>query len=229
MLLSMRQKYYIEFVGAHSAGKTSAYHAIALQNMLTPHRAIYPGQIHRSWLHFALSIPSIAIRNSKDLFFIILFFLLHARWCGINYRVMRSLLKMVILHPYYYRFDFDIFLKDDMLHLLPRIIFKNGTNLEHVMRVYFMHFIHLYDGLIYIDITPELMRERFRKRFSEKSVSFQESRQCIHERVLKQNVALRNVIVNQNRVPYLLLNGARDPQENAQKVVDFIHEYIIKH
>ena len=83
---------------------------------------------------------------------------------------------MIILHPYYYRYDFDVFLKDDMLHMLQRVMFKKKVNLEEAFREYLMHFIYLYDGLIYVDIEPEVMWRRFKERFPGRSHSL---RRCV--------------------------------------------------
>ena len=159
------KKYYVEFVGAHGSGKTFTYHAITKQNLMAPYKALYPGQVRRPKLHFALKWPFIAIKNIRHIIFLICFFFRYAQARQINFKVLRSLMKMIVLHPYYYRYDFDVFLKDDMLHMLQRIMFKKKVNLEEAFREYLMHFIYLYDGLIYVDIEPEVMWRRFKKRF----------------------------------------------------------------
>ena len=146
------QKVLFEFVGAHGSGKTFTYRAITKQNLMAPYKALYPGQVRRPRLHFALTWPIIAIRNVQHITFLIAFFLRYAQMGHTNFKVLRALVKMIILHPYYYRYDFDVFLKDDMLHMLQRIKFKKKVNLEEAFREYLMHFIYLYDGLIYVDI-----------------------------------------------------------------------------
>lgn len=221
------KKYYVEFVGAHGSGKTFTYHAITKQNLMAPFKALYPGQVRRPRLHFALTWPIIAIRNIRHIIFLIVFFLRYAQMGHINFKVLRSLIKMVILHPYYYRFDFDVFLKDDMLHMLQRIKFKKKVILEEAFREYLMHFIYLYDGLIYVDIEPEVMWRRFKKRFPDKSVSFKKARAIIHERAWQQSRVLRRVIITQTAVPYLVLEGGNNVHENAQKVVSFLNQKII--
>ncbi len=221
------KKYYVEFVGAHGSGKTFTYHAITKQNLMAPYKAMYPGQVRRPILHFALTWPIIAIGNIQHITFLIVFFLRYAQMGHINFKVLRALVKMIILHPYYYRYDFDVFLKDDMLHMLQRIEFKKKVNLEKAFHEYLMHFIYLYDGLIYVDIAPEVMWGRFKKRFPGRSASFKEGRAAIHERAWQQSRTLRQVIITQTAVPFLVLEGNNNVHENAQKVVSFLKQKII--
>ena len=221
------KKFYVEFVGAHGSGKTFTYHAITKQNLMEPYKALYPGQVRRPKLHFALRWPIIAIKNIRNIIFLISFFLRYAQMRYINFKVLRSLVKMVILHPYYYRFDFNVLFKDDMLHMLQRIMFKKNVNLDNAFREYLMHFIYLYDGLIYVDIEADVMWRRFKKRFPGKSHSFKKKRAIIHERAWHQSQILRRVITTQTAVPYLVLEGEDDVQENAQKVVSFVSQKII--
>ena len=222
-----RKKYYVEFVGAHGSGKTFTYHAITKQNLMKPYKALYPGQVQRPALHFALRWPIIAIKNIRHIIFVIGFFVRYAQMRRINFKILRSLIKMVILHPYYYRYDFDVFLKDDMLHMLQRIMFKNKAKIEDAFREYLMHFMYLYDGVIFVDIEPEVMWKRFKKRFPGKSDSFKKSRAVIHERAWQQSQMLRRVIIAQTAVPYLVLEGGDNIQGNAQKVVSFVKQKIM--
>ena len=90
-----------------------------------------------------------------------------------------------------------------------------------------LHFIHLYDGLIYVDIAPEVMWRRFKERFPGRSHSFKKMREVIHERAWQQSQILRRVITTQTAVPYLVLKGGDNVQENAQKVVSFVTQKII--
>jgi len=226
--MSSKRKYYIEFVGAHGAGKTSIFHAIALQEMLLPHVAIYPGQVKRPKLHFALSVAALTLKNISHLYFVVMFILKKSKFKWVNYRnVLRPLLKMVILHPYYRRFDFDVWLKDDMLHLIPRIIFKDSVDAEDALREYFEHFSYLYDGLIYVDIDSETVQERFKTRFPGRSAKFKKSREVIHERAFEQNKILRRIVTQQSQVPHLVLDGSEDIQENAERAVTFIKEKVL--
>ena len=222
-----RKKYYVEFVGAHGAGKTFMYHTITEQQLLKPHKAIYPGQVQRPAVHFALSWPILAIKNIRHIVFVIGFFVRYAQIRKINLKVLRTLIKMIMLHPYYYRFDFDVFLKDDMLHMIQRIMFKKNVQIEKVFREYFMHFVYLYNGLIFVDIKPEVIRERFKKRFPGKSDSFKKTRVVIHERVWQQSQILRRVVTTQTVVPFIVLDGSDDVQMNAQKAVLFINQKIM--
>ena len=226
--MSLDKKYYIEFTGAHGAGKTHTYHAIAKQQLLKPYKSLYPGQVKRPRFHFFINCPLIALKNIKHIFFVISFFLRYAETCLTNFKILRTLIKMIILHPYYNRFDFNIFLKDDMLHIIQRIIFKIDLNIEKLFREYFMHFIYLYDGLIFVDINTTVMHERFKKRFPGKSQNFIKSRRIIHNRVKTQSKMLRNVIISQTAVPYLVINGNEEVSKNAEKVVTFINKKIIK-
>lgn len=221
------KKYYVEFVGAHGSGKTFTYHAITKQNLMAPHNALYPGQVQRPTLHFALRWPIVAIKNGRHIIFVFGFFLRYAKVRHINFKVLRSLVKMVILHPYYYRYDFDVFLKDDMLHMLQRIIFKSKVKIEDAFREYLMHFMYLYDGIIFVDIEPEVMWGRFEKRFPGKSHTFKKKRAVIHERAWRQSQILRRVIISQTAVPYLVLEGCDNVQKNANKVVLFVNQKII--
>ena len=221
------KKVYVEFVGAHGSGKTSTYHAITKQNLMKPCKALYPGQVKRPTFHFALSWPLIAIKNSQHIIFVISFFLRYAQMRYVNFKVMRSIVKMVILHPYYYRYDFEVFLKDDMLHMMQRVMFKKKVEIEGAFREYLTHFIYLYDGLVFVDIEQEIMWSRFSKRFTGKSHSFKKSRESIHQRAWQQSKILRRVIISQTAVPYLVLKGDDDVQENAQKVVSFVNQNII--
>lgn len=135
---------------------------------------------------------------------------------------------MIILHPYYNRFNFNVLLKDDMLHMIQRIIFRKGLDIEDLFHKYFIHFAYLYDGLIFVDIDPKVMNERFKKRFPGRSKKFIKSRKIIHERVKVQSKMLREVIRSQKIVPYLIINGNNKVSKNAANVVSFFNKKIIK-
>ena len=72
------------------------------------------------------------------------------------------------------------------------------------------------------------MHERFKKRFPGKSQNFIKSRRIIHNRVKTQSKMLRNVIISQTAVPYLVINGNEEVSKNAENVVTFINKKIIK-
>ena len=225
--MSVDRKYYIEFVGAHGAGKTYTYHEITKKQLLKPYKSFFPGQVNRPKLHFAFNCPSIVLKNLKHILFVISFFYKYSKTKLLNFKVCRVLIKMIILHTYYYRYDFNIFLKDDMLHMIQRIIFKNDVDVDEVFDQFFSHFSYLYDGLIFVDISTKKMEERFKKRFPGKSENFKKSRKKIHERVKKQSANLRKIITLQNIVPYLIVNGNDDVNKNAQKIITFIKNEII--
>ena len=135
---------------------------------------------------------------------------------------------MIILHPYYNCFNFNVLLKDDMLHMIQRIIFRKDLDVENLFRKYFIHFAYLYDGLIFVDISTKVMKERFKKRFPGRSKKFIKSREIIHERVKVQSKMLREVITSQKIVPYLIINGNKKVSKNAANVVSFFNKKIIK-
>ena len=226
--MNLDKKYYIEFAGAHGAGKTFIYHAIAKQQLLKPYKSIYPAQVKRSKLHFILSCPIIAFKNFFHILFILSFFFRYAKLNLLNFKVLRVLIKMIILHPYYYHFDFNVFLKDDMLHMTQRIIFKKKIDLNKVFNEYLTHFSYLYDGLIFVDIEKKIMRNRFKKRFPGKSEAFKKNRAIIHERVKKQSKFLRKVVTSQTKVPFLIINGSDDVNQNVQKIILFFNQRIIR-
>ena len=226
--MSLDKRYYIEFIGAHGAGKTHTYHKIAKQQLLKPYKSLYPGQVKRPRFHFLINCPLIAVKNIKHIFFVTGFFIRYAEVTLMNFKVLRTLIKMIILHPYYDRFNFNVFLKDDMLHMIQRIVFRLNLNVEKLFCEYFTHFNYLYDGLIFVDIEKSVMHERFKKRFPGKSQNFIETRRIIHDRVEAQSKILRKVITSQTVVPYLLIDGNENVHKNAENVVKFINQKIIK-
>ena len=74
--MSLDKNYYIEFTGAHGAGKTYTYHAITKQKLLKPYTSFYPGQVQRNRFHFLISCPLIALKNIKHILFVHFFFTL---------------------------------------------------------------------------------------------------------------------------------------------------------
>ena len=72
--MSLNKRYYIEFTGAHGAGKTHTYHKIAKQQLLKPYTAVYPGQVQRPRFHFLINCPLLAIKNIKHIIFVVGFF-----------------------------------------------------------------------------------------------------------------------------------------------------------
>jgi len=110
--------------------------------------------------------------------------------------------------------------------MIQRIIFKRDVKIEEAFREYFMHFIYLYNGLIFVDIDPEIRRERFKRRFPGESDSFKATREVIHERAHQQSRILRRVVTTQTIVPFIVLDGGSDVKMNAQKAVLFINQII---
>lgn len=222
------KKLYVEFVGPHGAGKTVTCKYIHKQNLLKPYTTLYPTTAQRHKVHFLLCCPFIALKNIKHIIFVIIFFIQNGKISRINFKTLRSLLKMIILHPYYYRFNFDVYLKDDMLHMLPRIIFKEKTNIESALKKFLMYFIYLYDGFVYVDIDEKIMHERFKKRLYGEKANLKNSKLILHNRVRKQSSILKKVITSQVYTPHIIIDGKREIYKNAQKVAKFINEIVIK-
>ena len=95
--MDVNKRYYIEFAGAHNAGKTFTYHAIAKEQLLKPYKSLYPGQIKRPKIHFMLNCPIIAIQNGTHILFVLSFFFRYSQLNLINFKVLRALIKMIIL------------------------------------------------------------------------------------------------------------------------------------
>lgn len=221
------RKYYIEFVGQHTAGKTSTIHDIVDNELLEPKVAIYPQNIQRSRLHFFLSLPILVLQNLRHLWFMVHFLSRYGEWSWINYHAAgRHLMKMVILHPYYKRFDFDIWMKDDMLHLLPRIAFRRTVDVEGVFREFFTHFSYLYDGIVYLNLSYDIMQQRFRSRFTVRPDKRRRSREPVYERAFIQNEILKRMLTEQTQVPVLVLDGADEVHKNSLQTVEFVKEIV---
>ena len=134
--------------------------------------------------------------------------------------------KMVILHPYYSKFDFDIWIKDDLLHLLPRIEFRKSVNVLSAFQKFFDRFAHLYDGLVYVDLPYKEMKKRFQNRFENRSSTRRANRMQVYERAFKQNIFLKRVLLNQSKVPILTLSGLAQVNNNSTMIVEFIKASI---
>lgn len=222
------QKYYVEFLGQHTAGKTTTIHEVVHQGRMAPLVAIYPQQITRSRVGFFLALPWLVISNIHHLWFVAHFLARYAVFNWINYHaVARHLFKMVLLHPYYERYAFDVWMKDDMLHLLPRIEFKHGVDVARVLKTFFNHFAYRYDGLVYVDIPYEVMRARFEHRFAGRDPARRDNRGPVYERSYKQTAVLREIISLQKAIPVLMLDGTQPVTENAQRVASFITTHVM--
>lgn len=227
---TQQKKYYIEFVGQHTAGKTLTICKVVDNKLLAPKVAVYPQKIKRSLFHFTLTLPVLIIQNIKNLLFVNIFLFRYASLSWINYHAVgRHLFKMVLLHPYYCKnYNFDIWLKDDMLHLLPRIKFKKGVDVKCAFQEFFSHFSYLYDCIVYIDLPYDVMNQRFKNRFSTRSSRRRKSRIPVYERAFSQNIILRQVISDQTNTPFLILDGTNDILENANLVTEFIKKHVYK-
>lgn len=219
---------YIEFVGQHSAGKTTTIQQIVDKHLLAPLDATYPQKLKRNQLHFLASLPLLFIQNTRHTWFLMRFLLRNAKRNWINYHaVARHLFKMIALHPYYDKmFAFDVMLKDDMLHLLPRIEFRDGVDVAGAFTTFVSHFAHRYNGLVYMEVSYEKMKERFEERFQERPRSRRKSREQVYERAYKQNKILKRVLLEQREIPILVLNGEDAINENTEKVTHFIRTNI---
>ncbi len=229
--MSMKVRHnYVEFVGQHTAGKTSTYRYVVEEKLLSPYVAMHPRlpEFRRPRIHFALSIPFLVVKNINQIWFVTYFFLRYAKWRWTNYRdVWQYLIKMVILHPYYKRYEYDVWFKQDMLHLLPRTFFKEEVDIERVFTEYFDHFAHLYNGIVYVDLSSENMQKRFAERHKGKSEKRQQNRRAIYEQAYKQNILMKEVLLAQNSVPVLVIDGNGSVEENAHKVAEFVRAKVL--
>lgn len=223
-----KRPYYIEFVGQHTAGKTTVIKAVVDGSLLSPLLAIYPQKLVRSRANFYWQLIPLLLKHSKNFLFVVYFLLTYAKWSWINYHAVgRHLLKMVILHPYYEDNNFDLWMKDDMLHLLPRLELRSWVDSEKIFRMFFEHFASVYDGIVYMDISYTVMQDRFKDRFSSRPVKRRRSRGPVYERAFVQNQVLKKVLLGQTVVPVLLLDGTSPVSENAQLVKEFIEKNIL--
>ena len=221
---------YIEFAGVHTAGKSTLLNLIVDTGALLPLLATYPQKIKRPKFSFATYILISIITKYRDLIFVVNFLLKYAKLNWENYRVVgRFLLKMVILHDFYKRFEFDVWLKDDMLHLLPRIQFRDKVDIYEGFLQYFLHFKGIYAGIIYINLDEELMQARFEARFSKRPKHRKISRKPLYSRVFRQNEILKKVLKNQQEVPVLFLDGSHSLASNSKRAVRFIKLTLEKH
>jgi len=218
---------YIEFAGVHTAGKTTLLNLIVDTDALAPLLASYPQKMKRSKLSFATHIFISVFTKYRDLIFVVSFFLKYAKLNWENYRVVgRFLLKMVILHDFYKRFEFDVWLKDDMLHLLPRIQFRDKVDIYEAFLKYFLHFKDIYTGIIYMHLDEELMQARFESRFSNRPKHRKISRKPLYSRVFRQNKILQKVLHNQQEIPVLFLDGSHSISSNSKRAVHFIQSLV---
>lgn len=219
---------YIEFVGQHSAGKTTTIQRVVEDGILAPTRVVYPQLFKRNNLHFMLMTPLLFIVNARHVWFLTVFILRYTKCNWINYHaVFRHLYKMIVLHPYYDKtFSFDVMLKDDMVHLLPRVDFKDGVDVEVAFTTFISHFSYRFNGLVYMELPYEEMAARFEERFNTRPTSRKKSRKPVYERAYQQNQILKKVLCAQTMTPVLILQGTEPIETNVQKVTEFIRTYI---
>ena len=226
-LMNCKSKVYIEFVGQHTAGKTTVIRDIVDRGLLEPTKAIYPQKINRSRLDFTCSMPRLFFDHIRDILFIFQFFARNVKCNWVNYHSAgRHMWKMIILHPYFLKFDFDVWMKDDLLHLLPRLEFKHGVNISDAFGAFFNHFAHWYSGLVFIDLPHEDMKARFNERFKNRPHRRRENRSKVYERAYAQNTVLKYVLLEQNKVRVLVLDGKSDVTIKSEQVVKFIEELL---
>ena len=220
-------KLYIEFVGQHTAGKTTVIQDIVDRGLLEPKIAIYPQKIKRSRINFIIRLPFLFLSNIFDIFFIFKFLLCNVKFNWTNYHSAgRHMWKMVILHPYFLKFDFDVWMKDDLLHLLPRLEFKKNVDVYSALTMFFEHFEHWYDGLVFIDLPYEEMKIRFDKRFENRTEHRRTNRAEVYERAFAQNILLKGILQRQVRTPILILDGNADVKVKSAQVVEFIQDIL---
>ena len=223
-----QKRTYVEFVGMHTSGKTTIIKEIVHSSLLEPLCAVYPQKLERRRLHFAFSLPRVFISEFRNIWFVFFFLLRYAKWHWTNYHAAgRHLLKMVLLHPYYEKnFAFDVWMKDDMLHLLPRIEFRKGVDVSRVLREFFEHFAYRYDALVYVEVQYTQIQKRFEERFKMRPAALRENRIVVYKRAHSQNKILKEVLLAQKKVPVLELDGRDSISSNAKKAALFIRNTI---
>lgn len=225
--MNCKSKLYIEFVGQHTAGKTTVIRDIVDRGLLEPARAIYPQKIKRSRLDLAFSMPRLLLVHIKDIIFIFQFFARNVKFNWINYHSAgRHMWKMIFLHPYFSKFDFDVWMKDDLLHLLPRLEFKPSVDRSHAFNLFFNYFSHWYSGLVFIDLPYEDMKARFNERFMTRPHQRRKNRKKVYELAYAQNKILKHVLLEQNKVRVLVLDGKSEVTLKSAQVVNFIKELL---
>jgi len=220
-------KLYIEFVGQHTAGKTTVIHDIVDRGLLEPRKATYPQKVKRSRIDFAFRLPLLLLINIFDVIFILKFLIVNVKFNWNNYHSAgRHMWKMVILHPYFLKFDFEVWMKDDLLHLLPRLEFKKNVDIHSALTIFFNHFKNWYDGLVFIELPYEDMKARFEIRFANRSERRRVNRAEIYDRAFAQNILLKDVLLRQTNVPILVLDGNSAVDVKSAQVVAFIKGII---
>ena len=226
-LMKCKSKLYIEFVGQHTAGKTTVIHDIVDRDLLEPIKAIYPQKIKRSRFDLVLSMPRLFFFHIVDFLFLFQFFTRNVKCNWINYHSAgRHMWKMIFLHPYFLKFDFDVWMKDDLLHLLPRLELKPGVDTSDVFNSFFNHFSHWYSGLVFIDLPYEDMNARFNERFKNRPNQRRKNRSTVYKRAYFQNKVLKHVLLEQNKVRVLVLDGKSEVAIKSVQVVKFIEELL---
>lgn len=225
--MKYNSKLYIEFVGQHTAGKTTVIHDIVDRDLLEPIKAIYPQKIQRSRYDLVFSMPRLFFFHIFDLLFLFQFFKRNVKCNWINYHSAgRHMWKMIFLHPYFLKFDFDVWMKDDLLHLLPRLELKHGVDTYDVFNEFFNRFSHWYSGLVFIDLPYEDMNARFNERFKNRPHQRRKNRSRVYERAYVQNKVLKHVLLQQNKVRVLVLDGKSEVAIKSVQVVKFIEELL---
>ena len=222
---------YVEFVGQYTAGKTSTYTYIVEQDLLKPYVVMHPHlpAYRRVRWHFAVWVPILAVLQIRQLWFVTWFFLRYAKVVdSSNWHIWYYLVKMVILHPYYERsFTFDLWLKDDMLHLLPRIVFRPGVDPEEAFARYFVQFAKRYDAVVYVGISFSSMQKRITKRQERKPKPDFAARWQSYRHAYGQHQAMKDMLQQQKHAPLLVIDGDGDLVENARTVSDFIRKTVL--
>jgi len=225
--MNCKSKLYIEFVGQHTAGKTTVIHDIVDRGLLEPVNAIYPQKIKRSRLDLVFCMPRLIFVHMIDILFLFQFFARNVKCNWMNYHSAgRHMWKMIFLHPYFSKFDYDVWMKDDLLHLLPRLEFKPGVDTSDAFNLFFNHFSHWYSGLVFIDLPYEDMKVRFNERFKNRPHQRRKNRSKVYERAYVQNKILKHVLLEQNKVRVLVLDGKSEVAMKSAQVVKFIKELL---
>ncbi len=228
----MKKKYYVEFVGQHGAGKSTTYRYLVDNKLLSDVVSVYPHLLgKRSRLRFFLLLPFIFLTLWRDWVFLIHFAWRYTSVSVWNCReVYLYLIKMLILHKYYQlTYTFDVWYKQDMLHLLPRLRWRSGVSPELAFASFFHHFKSRYNGIVFIDIDWREVEKRYwAKRYLYLSQEERKERLEMYRYAYSQQNYMKEVLLKQDEVPVLVLDGFEDVTVKAKCVADFILNKVLK-
>jgi len=148
------------------------------------------------------------------LFFIFKFFTHNVKFNWTNYHTaVRHMWKMII--PYFLKFDFEVWIKDDMLHILPRLESRQIVDVSCALKKFFNYFAKWCDGLIYIGLPYEDINARFDRHSENRPQNRKANRAEIYERAYAQIMLLKDVLLKQTTIPVFVLDGNSDLDDKS--------------